>query len=425
MRAAAAACVRTAALQLDQLHVECVHAWHCHSGEFFVYTILRHPDERLTVFVRPQKQSALTILPSSSVIPKKSPLRSHSISPIAVHTTSSSSVVSSSSLSSSSQQQQLSLAPPAALPVSTVNAQATSLKFTPLALSQHLSNGAGAAPKGVTVQPIAINFTTSADGVLTATSSTASHLSNGSGGVVNNGGGLQIISTNGNGVLHHHHLSQPQPQPQQQQHLQHNVITTTGQTGAGLNSTSITAKLLKSGHVREFAPSGGADPPKKMLKLINGTTVAGGSVTLSQVVVSPISASNLATIELSSGSGCGSNGVQRTTVTSSGIGSNGGGAQLQKLLVHGGVNNGNNGHIVNGGNGHTSTSELARLPGGAELNILTNGGNGGSAAAATATVSPPSTTTTTTATASLFRQHNGKLAIVNSGFTFKSKFFMS
>lgn len=344
------------------------------------------------------------------MIQKKSPLRTHSISPIALSAL-------STSPPQQQQQQQLPLAPPAAMPAISATSPPTtaSLKITPLALTHHLQNG-GAATKSINVQPIAINFTTSADGVLTATSSTA----NGGGAVTSNasnggGGGLQIISTNGNGVHHHHHLSQqPQSQQPQQQHLQHNVITTTGALSGG---TSITAKLLKGGHVRELCSSGGQEPPKKMLKLINGTTVNGGSVTLSQVVVSPIqvngSGGNLATIELSSGN---ASAVQRasTVTASNGAVTSVSGAQLQKLLVHG------NGHSVG------TNSEMARLPGGAELNILTNGAGNATGAPSTGNTNGGATSATsaatTTTTASLYRQHNGKLAIVNSGFTFKSKF---
>lgn len=72
------------------------------------------------------------------------------------------------------------------------------------------------------------------------------------------------------------------------------------------------------------------------------------------------------------------------------------GAQLHKLLVSG-TTASSNGLTTSA----TNTSELTRLPGGAELNILSTGTNG------------------------LYRSNNGKLSIVNGvnggAFTFKGK----
>lgn len=68
------------------------------------------------------------------------------------------------------------------------------------------------------------------------------------------------------------------------------------------------------------------------------------------------------------------------------------GAQLHKLLVSGSAATTTTASATN--------TDLARLPGGAELNILSTGTNG-------------------TTTAGVYRNNNGKLAIVNNGFAFK------
>lgn len=78
------------------------------------------------------------------------------------------------------------------------------------------------------------------------------------------------------------------------------------------------------------------------------------------------------------------------------------GAQLHKLLVSG--SNSTTNTVASTVNcavaavAAAGTPELARLPGGAELNILPAGTNG---------------------TTSIYRSNNGKVAIVNNGFTFK------
>lgn len=159
-----------------------------------------------------------------------------------------------------------------------------------------------------------------------------------------------------------------------------------------------------------------SEPPTKMIKLINGNTIVmdkeqkfipSTQLTLSQVVVSQLplitssqghlrvigqAPNGMATIELSNPN------VQTRTLPSQGgqhqatIIPNGtnGGAQLQKLLVS-----------SNGTTAVTTTAmatpELARLPGGAELNILPTGTNG------------------------TFYRNNGKLAIVNNQITIKGK----
>lgn len=295
---------------------------------------------------------------------------------------------------------------------------------------------ASALPNGLTTKSngvknmhgsnhIAINFTT-ADGIsplLTATSAAMPITLNGQQQVTANGNGIQIIGTtssivNGkNGV---------------RKSLEEHAIITKDH----VKMEPMTAKI-------------DAEPPTKVIKLLNGNTIAlasmdkehklipSGQLTLSQVVVSQIplltssqgqlrvigqAPNGLATIELSNSNreynargpcvvalqsisypninhlylllfeiavqprNIPNQGQHQATIIPNGTN----GAQLQKLLVS------------SGPAGVTSTiaatSELARLPGGAELNILPSGTNG----------------------ATIYRG-NGKLAIVNNGITIKGK----
>lgn len=406
-----------------------------------------------------QKHPSLTI---SSVIPKKSQLRTHTNSPIALSTipahanasASGSPIVTLSALTPPPppppQLLQQQLQPRQYVLTPALNSTSSALKITPLAAQplHHQHQPLNNNHQSGRVQPIAINFTTSGDGVLTATSSSSNMSLGMQTQSLNNGAGsLQIIS-NGT-VINGHQLHQPnhpppqhlQPQQLTSPHLQHNVITTS--TAHHLNGTSITTKLLhgtaamKNGYRHHVvngsdsalaAGNGSAgssashdqlEPPaKKVLKLINGTTMGGGSVTLSQVVVSPIQIELNSTApagHIVSNNGGGGVGLRMATNVggaSAGAGSvQVNGAQLQKLLVNSQQQSG--------------TSEMARLPGGAELNILTSGSTGNGAGGGSGIVvshhnsnGGPATTTTT---ASLYRQQNGKLAIVNNAFSFNTK----
>lgn len=148
--------------------------------------------------------------------------------------------------------------------------------------------------------------------------------------------------------------------------------------------------------------------------------VGGGSLVVSPFLTSSqngsslrlVGANSLATIELSSGpsnqqsSRCSGSFLGQSSLSPSNTGA--GGAQLHKLLMSAvsasggaGVNVPANTTISTNGNSSTfvTAAEVGRLPGGAELNILP-------------------TAAATNGTASLYRG-NGKLSIINNGISLK------
>lgn len=296
------------------------------------------------------------------------------------------------------------------------------------------SNGIKTATHNSTNNHIAINFTT-ADGIspalLTATSAAMPlnlNVNSMPQQVVSNGNGLQIITPG---------------------HA--NIITTNGKNG-------IRKSALLDEHTTILSKEQikmDSEPPTKVIKLVNGSTIAlasmdkehklipSGQLTLSQVVVSqiPLLASSqglrvigqapngLATIELSNPTSkytiywlCLSLQlqifqflfiylwliifpVQQRNMSMSNLGphqtatlvpNGANGAQLHKLLVSGAPPTAVTTTLA-------TQQELARLPGGAELNILPTGTNG----------------------ATIYRGGNGKLAIVNNGLTIKGKRYLT